>query len=178
MKRTLMITVSAVALIATAATAQSPMTARGKVESESAAMQAGQNWREMISVPGTVSLMQSEIAVDKASHPKVMEFAKFETSEQNALSTVLKELGTKPPVIPAKDQAMLDKLKNTPKGAEFDKAYVQAQIEGHAKLMAANNSILDSRKSEGSEERHLAMVLKPTITQHIANTTELNKLLK
>lgn len=128
--------------------------------------------------PGTLSLMESQLADDKASNRKVREFAMFETDEQNALGTILKELNTPAPAPTAADEATINKLQAAHKGKQFDKAYIKAQIEGHQKLKAITDSYLQNADTSSAnpkeiEARHLAIFARAAIKQHIANTKEI-----
>ena len=141
-----------------------------------------EQFRTALSAPGMLSLKESQIALKKSSNPKVKEFATFEVGEQTAISTVLKELNTPEPKISAQDSAILEKL-NTAKDAEFDKAYLDAQIDGHKKLKMITESYLDNGKTADSDvkemhARHIALIANATIKQHLANAIELNKSVK
>ena len=88
-------------------------------------------FRKGLSGPAKLSLLTSQIAVDKATHPKVLEFANFELREAIGVTTVLKNLNTPVPELDAVAKATLEKIKSTPKGAEFDKIYITAQLANH-----------------------------------------------
>jgi len=110
--------------------------------------------------PAELSLVTSQIAVTKATQKNAKEFAGFELEEAKAVTTVLKDLGTPMPAMDAKATATLNKIKNAKKGMEFDKAYIQAQLENHEFLrdLAMNylkNSMGKTSPAE-SQGRHLA----------------------
>lgn len=133
--------------------------------------------------PGTTSLMSSKMALNKATHPKIMEFAMFETDEQTSLGMVLKELNTPDAPMSAKDAALLKRLETAAKGRDFDTAYAAGQIEGHQMLLMVTesylrNADLKSTDPKEMEARHLAYMLRSVVKQHIANTTELMAMVK
>src|SRR3978361_461454 len=81
--------------------------------------------------PAMLSLLTSEIAVDKATNAMAKEFANFELREAIGVTTVLKQLNTPVPPMDANSTAILQKIKSTPMGNDFDKAYIQAQLATH-----------------------------------------------
>lgn len=129
---------------------------------------------------GSMSLMASQMAEEKAGNDKVKEFANFEVAEQTAIASVLKEMKTPKPPMSADDQAVMEKLKAA-SGDDFDQAYVQASLDTHNKLESLSENFLKSSKSDKMAEmhaRHLATVTLPTIKQHIAQSKELMSAMK
>ena len=90
------------------------------------------------------------------------------------MTTVLKDLGTPVPAMDAKAQATLNKIKTTPAGPAFDKAYIQAQLENHEFLRDLAQDYL--KKSVGkttpaeSQTRHLATLALANFKEHVAIT--------
>ncbi len=122
-----------------------------------------------------LSLVTSKIAVDRASKADAKEFAGFELTEAIAITTVLKELGTPVPTMTPKAKATLDKISNSSAGAEFDKAYIQAQYENHVELRDLTQSYLGQSappKSDMAENqgRHLGTVALATFKEHVMIT--------
>ncbi|MDR6820791.1 putative outer membrane protein [Neorhizobium sp. 2083] len=128
---------------------------------------------------GSLSLATSRLAVEKASDPMVKAFAKWEVAEQETIAGILKsmEMGgkaegaLKPPssqeieaMLDPEGKASLDKLK-TASGAEFDKAYVTAQLDGHKKLLAIQEDYL----KVGQDREHLSVtkLARGQIKEHI-----------
>ena len=81
--------------------------------------------------PAQLSLVTSQMAVERASRPNAKEFAGFELTEAVAVTTVLKQLGNAVPPMDAKARATLEKIRSAPSGARFDQAYIDAQYENH-----------------------------------------------
>ncbi|RYF49480.1 MAG: DUF4142 domain-containing protein, partial [Cytophagaceae bacterium] len=98
------------------------------------------DFRKGVIGPAMLSLAASQIAVDKATSPAALEFANFELREAIGVTTVLKEMKTPVPPMNALAKATLAKIKNTPKGAEFDKVYMTAQLANHEFLRDLANS--------------------------------------
>ena len=115
----------------------------------------------------------SKIATEKASQKNAKEFAGFELTEAIAVTTVLKDLGTPIPPMDAKAKATLEKIKNTPPGNEFDKTYIQAQLENHEFLRDLAQGYLSNSKGTSAAEnqgRHLATLALATFKEHVAIT--------
>lgn len=128
--------------------------------------------------PAELSLATSQIAVNKATNKNAKEFAGFELGEAIAVTGVLKDLGTPVPPMTAKAKATLEKIKSTPAGAEFDKVYIQAQLENHEFLRDLAQSYISKGKLAGAAEnqgRHLATLSLAVFKEHVAITSRILK---
>ena len=133
--------------------------------------------------PAELSLVTSQLAVEKATNKNTKEFAGFELTEAIAVTTVLKELGTPVPTPDAKAKATLEKLRSAEKGAAFDEAYITAQLENHEFLRDTAADYL--KRTEGSKEnkaeqqtQHLATLALATFKEHVAITKRISGELK
>ena len=133
--------------------------------------------------PAELSLVTSQLAVEKATNKNTKEFAGFELTEAVAITSVLKELGTPVPAPDAKAKATLEKLKSADKGAAFDQAYITAQIENHEFLRDTATDYL--KRTEGSKDskaeqqtQHLATLALATFKEHVAITQRISSELK
>jgi putative membrane protein len=97
---------------------------------------------------GGASLQMADIALQKARHPRVREFARFEHDEQTTVGAVLKSMdpNLQPPRPPQDVAATIDRLKHMPPGPAFDREFVSAQIQGHEKLRGVQEDYLKSGK--------------------------------
>ncbi|RYE27371.1 MAG: DUF4142 domain-containing protein [Sphingobacteriaceae bacterium] len=126
--------------------------------------------------PAELSLATSQIAVGKATQKNAKEFAGFELTEAIAVTGVLKDLGTPVPAMDAKAKATLAKIKTTPAGSAFDKAYIGAQLENHEFLRDLAQDYLGKGKMSGAAEaqtRHLATLALAVFKEHVAITTRI-----
>jgi len=119
-----------------------------------------------------ISLATSRIAKDKATQANTKEFAGFEFEEAVAVLTVLKNLETPTPAIEPKQQETLDKIETTPPGADFDKAYIKAQLENHEELYELadnylNNSDADTTDPAEQQGRNLATLSRAVFKEHV-----------
>jgi uncharacterized protein (DUF305 family) len=152
--------------------------------------QADMQYVQQTLAAGTVSLQQSNFALAKAQHPRVKEFANFEVAEQNALADVMhsfadpsstastspgaRQAASTAPEIPAADAAAMEKLSKAQPGAAFDRDYVAAQIDGHRKLLAIQETIL--KNGGGARETmNVAKLARGQILEHIALLQDMQK---
>ena len=133
--------------------------------------------------PAELSLITSNLALEKATDKDVKEFAGFEQTEAIAVTSVLKQLGTAVPAPDAMAKATLEKLQSASKGAEFDKAYIMAQYENHVFLRDHAEDYL--KHAEGSKDsaaelqgQHLATLALATFKEHVAITKRISSELK
>ncbi|MFD1746620.1 DUF4142 domain-containing protein [Rhizobium helianthi] len=113
---------------------------------------------------GDFATETSKLAVEQGSSPAVKTFAQLEIREQAA---VAEAFGAKPGSagLDEKHTAMLQKLKAA-KGAEFDKMYIEGQIQGHEELLAIHKDYARNGKDEMA--RGASMVAVPAIETHLA----------
>lgn len=121
-----------------------------------------------------LSLAISKIATEKASQKNAKEFAGFELTEAISETSVLKDLGTPVPPMDAKAKAILEKMKNTSSGNEFDTIYIKAQLETHEFLRDLAQDYLRNSKGKTtaaeSHGKHLATLALANFKEHIAMT--------
>lgn len=159
-------------LTATAALMQSFKTGNDPIDDRQRAMNE-KEFREGVIGPAELSKVTSQIAVDKATNKNAHEFAGFELTEAIAVTAVLKDLKTVAPEMSEKAKTTLNKIKAAAKGQEFDKAYIQAQLENHEFLRdLAQNYLSNSTSSTPAESqgRHLATLALATFKEHVAIT--------
>lgn len=127
--------------------------------------------------PAKLSLLTSQIAVDKATNPSVKEFANFELREAIGVTTVLKELKTPVPDLNAMQRGILKQLQDAPAGAAFDKAYVKAQLANHEFLRDLATSYLQNSMGRTSmaemHTRHLATLTLGAFKEHVVHCKNL-----
>ena len=138
---------------------------------------------------GLMSLETSRIALKKAQHPKVKEFAQFEVDEQETIADVLKSMRdqstpasgqVKAPSaeviqtnLDAKGKQMVEKLQKAEAGAGFDREYVQGQIQGHQQLLQIQETYLKSGKDR--ENLNVTKLMRGQIKEHLALLQDIEK---
>lgn len=135
---------------------------------------------EMTKMTGALSLATSRVALMTASGDMVKMFAKFEVAEQETIADILMSMTTdkaqgalKVPT-DSEVEAMLDpagkeivtKLKAM-RGAEFDKAYLMGQLDGHKKLLTIQEDYL--KVGQNREHLNTAKLARGMISEHIAH---------
>lgn len=187
--RRTMLAGAAAALVAVPAMAKAQR--RSSVAADSAAMpmpdvsgtRTSQQFAMGVIGPAQLSLVTSQIAVDRARKADAREFAGFELTEAIAVTTVLKQLGTPVPPMDAKAQATLDKIRAAAPGAAFDRAYIDAQYENHVFLRDLATAYLANSPANSSDMaemhgRHLATLALATFKEHTLITQRIARELR
>ena len=158
---------------------QTPPGAAAKVAPEPVA--AGQTlgasaYKQHTLTAGTFAKQTSMLALSRAQHPKVKQFAKFEADEQTAIAQTLTDAANPPPApLDAAHQQKLATL-NAAEGRDFDRAYVAGQIEGHNELLAIQKAFLSGQGNGGGKNRdldHIAILARSVITMHLVMLEDL-----
>jgi putative membrane protein len=122
------------------------------------------------------------MAATKATSADVKQFAKLMMSEHHALrlqgQQLAKKLGVTPeapandPVSPMAQQEM-STLQSTPKGAEFDRAYIDQEVTVHK----AVKDLLDKAKGDAQNEQLKDLIGKaqPVIQKHLDKAEAIQK---
>lgn len=164
------------------AAAPAPETAPPAGAAAPAMGEAETNHAQQTSMVGALSLLQSRLALQNAENDQVKAFAQFEVTEQETIADILKsmqsgaaEASAEVPspadadlmaMVDEAGQAKLTELQGLT-GAEFDSAYVAANLEGHQQLLAIQEEYL----SAGTNREHVNVtkLAKGMITEHIAH---------
>ena len=140
------------------------------------------DFRKLLIGPATLSLLTSQIAVDKATDAATKEFANFELREAIGVTTVLKDMKTLTPPMNATARAILKKIQDTPKGEAFDKAYIKAQLANHEYLRDMANSYLANSVNHKSmaekHGRHLATLALGLFKEHVVHCKKISQALQ
>jgi putative membrane protein len=143
---------------------------------------------------GMVALETSRIAMQKVQNPELKQFAQFEVQEQTTLSEVLRSM-MEPAATAAtgatsgqasqsgqaassstsssamqmdpQGREMVQKLQSAQAGAEFDRQYLQGQIQGHQNLLQVQERYLQSNP-QNREHMNVAKLARGQIREHIA----------
>lgn len=175
------------ALVVSQALAQSnTMTPAGGMEMGEAEMTHLQETDKV----GTLSLATSRLAVKSASNADVKAFAGFEVTEQETVADVLASVMAAPDdaegalKVPTEEEveakldsegtATLEGLRGQ-SGAEFDTAYVTAQLEGHNKLLEIQEAYL--QVGQNREHLSIAKLVRATVREHIAHLEALQSMM-
>lgn len=127
---------------------------------------------------GSLALVTSRLALEKAQNKMVKQFAQFEVTEQQTIAEIIKtmqgaNMQTGAGAIPNQEaeaqldengRAVLAKLRSA-SGAAFDTQYVQAQKEGHQELLKVQQTYLSTGKSR--EEVGIAKLARGQIKEHL-----------
>jgi predicted outer membrane protein len=151
---------------------------------------AEMNYIKSILPIGSLSLATSRLATQKASDHKVMEFARFETAEQETIADVLNSLQNpgnvsgevKPPneqeVEQNLDQQGREMLRmlQSERGAGFDRTYVSAQTDGHRQLLKIQADYLKSGRNLATV--NVAKLASGMIKEHLQLLSDIEQGMK
>jgi putative membrane protein len=126
-------------------------------------------------IGGIAEVEMGKLAGDKASSSEIKKFAAQMVSDHTKANEELEKIATGksltvPSALDAKHKAKLEMLSKKT-GAEFDKAYVQAQVSGHEKMQ----QLLDheAKNSKDADLKMFAEKTLPTVKEHYQMATEL-----
>ena len=149
---------------------------------------------------GMVAMESSRIAMNKVRNEDLKRFANFEVQEQTTLSEVLRSMmepaataatgstasgqagqssATAMPAMQmdASARDMMQKMQNQQAGAEFDKMYLEAQLQGHRDLLQVQERYLQSNP-QNREHMNVAKMARGHIREHIAMLEEMQKTMR
>jgi putative membrane protein len=113
-----------------------------------------------------LSMVASQLAVNKATQKNAKEFAGFELMEATTVIAVLKDVGTPNAPLNEDGKAFIEKLESA-SGNEFDKLYMHAELTNHEFLSDLAESYLKSTDGD-KETRHLATLALFAFNEHVA----------
>jgi putative membrane protein len=145
---------------------------------------------------GMVALESSRIAMNKVRNEDLKRFANFEVQEQTTLSEVLRSMmdpgataatgsagspsgqSAMPAMqMDASARDMMQKMQNQQAGAEFDKMYLEAQLQGHRDLLQVQERYLQSNP-QSREHMNVAKMARGLIREHIALLEDMQKTMR
>jgi len=147
---------------------------------------------------GMVAMESSRIAMNKVRNEDLKRFANFEVQEQTTLSEVLRSMmdpgataatgsagspsgqsGMNMPAMQmdAGSRDMMQKMQSQQAGAEFDKMYLEAQLQGHRDLLQVQERYLQT-SPQNREHMNVAKMARGHIREHIAMLEEMQKTLR
>ena len=120
-----------------------------------------------------MSLSTSQLGVERVTNRDAHEFAGFELGEAITVNMVLKDILTGAPSMDkSAETALVEKMKGTPKGSAFDRAYIAFQLENHEYLRDLADAYLanSAGASDPAEKqgRHLAALMLAVFKEHTA----------
>src|SRR5262245_29021841 len=118
-----------------------------------------------------------KIAVDKAMKDDVKKFGQMMIDDHGKALDELKSVAqskniTLPTTVDAEHKKLSDKLSKL-SGAEFDRAYMQAMVDGHRKVAADLRK--ESQSGTESELKSWATKTLPTVEAHLKQAETVNK---
>jgi len=144
---------------------------------------------------GMVALETSRAAMNKLRNDDLKRFANFEMQEQMTLSEVLRSMmdpgmtsatgaaagqsgaGMPAMQMDASARDMIQKMQSQQAGADFDRMYLEGQLQGHRDLLQVQERYLQSNP-QNREHMNVAKMARGHIREHIAMLEEMQKTLR
>jgi len=120
-------------------------------------------------VSGMAEVAFGKLALEKGSHAKVKEFASMMVKDHSKANEELKSIAAAksivlPAALDAMHQTKYEELKSK-SGADFDKAYTAAMVEGHEKTLALMED--GSKNLNDAELKAFAAKTAPVVKHHL-----------
>jgi putative membrane protein len=133
------------------------------------------NVMSLVGMSNATEIQTSDIAQTKATNAQVKAFARDMIREHQAMQKQADQLATRlnvtpqPPAQAQQKQQMLDQmvqqLNSTAKGAEFDRAYMDGQVQAHQQTLTELQGLQNS--VQNAELRTLIQQAIPKVEQHL-----------
>jgi putative membrane protein len=126
----------------------------------------------------SAEIAQAQLALTKASDPQVRQFATMMIEHHGEAKEELQKLNLSPTEsqksrqMAQKSQETLEQLQQK-SGSEFDRAYMQAQLEGHRQVLEALNSDL-LPNAKNPELAEYLQKMKPRVESHLRQAEAYN----
>ena len=128
--------------------------------------QTGNDYVALTLEAGLFTKTAAELALERAAAAPVRTFAELEIGEVTAIETVLLSTGVPAPAaVDGEEAVILDRLRGL-SGAEFDMAFIDAQLAGHREALAIQQPM--SGMDEITVPVATAKLAEESIKSHIA----------
>ncbi len=114
---------------------------------------------------GSVALATSQVAEERARNPWVKKFATYEREEQEGLAQILESLGATPARRQEAEQEDAVRRLRDNRGERFEMEYLEAQAEGHQKLLRIQEEYISSGRND--ELQNIAKLVRGRVQEHI-----------
>ena len=156
---------------------------------QTAAKSAGLNDAQIAAIVVAANAIDAEIgdlAAERAQHPEVKQFGKTMGTDHRAVNQAAAELVAKLKVTPAEndvsnklraDAQAFRKTLLTKSGAEFDRAYIQHEVEYHQAVIDAVDQVLIPNATN-AELKATIVGVRPALVAHLEHAQKLQAGLK
>jgi putative membrane protein len=118
---------------------------------------------------GMAEVALGKLALSKTSNESIKKFAQMMVDDHSKANDELKEIAKKknitlPEAVDTDHQKKMDDL-DKKKGTKFDKAYVDAMIDGHKKTLDMMNK--EAKDGKDADLKAFAAKIAPTVQMHL-----------
>lgn len=176
-------TTAALACLASASFAADPSAAspvptaeQTAAATENTAVPSTGSFLARITADNRFAIESSELALKKSKSDAVLAFAKMMLADHSEAATKLKQvldeakLSAGPDALDARHRVVLDDLA-TKDGADFDKAYLDAQTRAHARAVALFESY--AKGGDNARLKAFAGELLPVLRKHLEQVSQI-----
>lgn len=134
-----------------------------------AVVKADADFATKAAVGGMTEVTLGKIALEKSSNAKIKDFATMMVTDHGKANAELMALAktkniTLPADVDADHQKKIDELKQKT-GADFDKAYVDAMVDGHKKTLTLMQD--EAKDGKDADLKAFAAKTAPTVQMHL-----------
>jgi putative membrane protein len=126
---------------------------------------------------GMFAVLSSDLALKRATDPKVKEFAKRMATDHRAFNDKLKSavqsarLPSPPTGIDPNQQEVMEQLSTAARGRDFDRVYVDAQVNAHQEAVELFSTY--AKEGDNPELKQFAQQTLPTLEEHFKHVQAL-----
>lgn len=128
-------------------------------------------------VGGMAEVELGQLALEKTSNAQVKEFATMMVKDHGKANDELKSIASsKMMTLPTSLDAEHQKIKNElmqKKGADFDKAYTKAMVDGHEKTLSLMED--GAKNNQDADLKAFAEKTAPVVKHHLEMITKIHK---
>ncbi|HYO10472.1 MAG TPA: DUF4142 domain-containing protein [Tepidisphaeraceae bacterium] len=141
----------------------------------------GNTFFRQAAIGDMTELETSRIALENAQSSDVKSFAQRmiddHTGNRARVAELARSKNVQPPAqLDTAHQKIVDKLRNTPAGPDFDRAYMKAQVTAHQETVATYETA--SQKAEDPDVKAYATQALPMLRQHLEMARSINNRVK
>jgi len=156
-----------------------PPTGAAQVNAERSVSSQDESFVRTAAEAGMSEVKEGELAMHKSPYPAIREFGRWMMTDHTEIGQFLTSQAraagiTVPASISESQQSLYDRLQKM-SGSEFDKHYINHQVQAHEQAVA----LFKTEASSGTDPglRTLAERVMPVLEQHLAEAQNLQKLL-
>jgi putative membrane protein len=134
---------------------------------------AGNDFADKAAVGGMAEIELGQMAMQRSQHPDVKSFGEMMVRDHTASSNELKQIASShrimlPTQLDEKHRELRDRL-SALRGAEFDREYMSAMVQGHQDMIALLQTRGNENRGDAADNdlNQFAAKVLPTVSHHL-----------